>query len=84
LGLVGSDKDESDHHPSLAEPLRGTNVGLEDVVVAGVTKDITGGAFFMSVTRWTNLAIARTQNFAGVEKGNNMGRICAASVVRFS
>jgi hypothetical protein len=68
----------------MAELLRGTNVGLEDVVVAEVTKDITGVAFFMSVTRWTNLAIARTQNFAGVEKGNNTGRICAASVVRFS
>jgi hypothetical protein len=59
---------------------REPNVEFEDVLEAGISSDIAGVAFLVSVTCLTNPAIARTQNFAGVEKGNNTGRICAASV----
>jgi hypothetical protein len=43
----------------------------------GINNTVFGG---VCVTCFMNDEIARTQNFAGVVKGNKLGKICAASI----
>ena len=65
-----------------AELSREAGEEVEDVLIAGVMGITSLDCDGALVTCLVNAAIALIQNFPGVLKGNNRGRICAASAVR--